>query len=115
VPRPRGWPHELSREWAWGGSTGSGVRVCVLDSGIEGGHPLVGPVGHAYVVAEDETVREDDAVDVIGHGTACAGIVRALAPDCELVSVRVLGGGLRGSGPVLLAGLRLRSSRGSRW
>jgi subtilisin len=111
VPRPPGWPDELTREWAWGGSTGAGVRVCILDSGIEGGHPLVGRVDYAYVV-DGDGIREDDNVDVMGHGTACAGIVRALAPDCELVSVRVLGGGLRGSGPVLLAGLRFAVEQG---
>ena len=33
---------ELSRDWAWGGSTGSGVRVAIIDSGIEGDHPDLG-------------------------------------------------------------------------
>ena len=40
-----------------------------------------------------------------GHGTACAGIVRALAPDVELTSVRVLGSGYTGGGEILLRGL----------
>jgi subtilisin family serine protease len=31
--------------------------------------------------------------------------VRSIAPDCEIVSVRVLGAGYTGSGPVLMAGL----------
>ena len=35
--------------------------------------------------------------DLYGHGTACAGIIRSLAPDVELVSVRVLGTDLRGN------------------
>jgi subtilisin len=42
---------------------------------------------------------------VCGHGTACAGIVRALAPECELHSVRVLGAGATGSGELILGGL----------
>ena len=29
------WPAEVTREWAWGGSTGKGVRVCILDSGVD--------------------------------------------------------------------------------
>jgi subtilisin family serine protease len=33
-------------------------------------------------------------------------VIRSLAPECELVSVRVLGAGYTGSGPVLLEGLR---------
>ena len=29
------WPERVTREWAWGGSTGKGMRVCILDSGVE--------------------------------------------------------------------------------
>jgi subtilisin family serine protease len=43
------------------------------------------------MAADEPVVTDDDPVDVVGHGTACAGIVHALAPDAELVSVRVLG------------------------
>jgi subtilisin family serine protease len=104
---PSGWPEEVTREWAFGGSTGAGVRVCVLDSGIEPDHPLVGAVERAVaVVREDGEIHIDDAEgDLCGHGTACAGIIRSLAPDTKLTSVRVLGAGYTGSGAVLLAGL----------
>ena len=50
--------------------------------------------------------REDDGGDVCGHGTACAGIIRSLAPGADLHSVRVLGAANTGSGSALLAGLR---------
>jgi subtilisin len=107
---PADWPDEVTREWAWGGSEGEGVRVCILDSGIEPQHPLVGPVEGAFAVSVGEdgeaVVEEDDEGDLCGHGTACAGIVRSLAPACRLFSVRVLGAGYTGSGPVLVAGLR---------
>ena len=110
------WPPEVSREWAWGGSTGRGVRVCILDSGIEPDHPAVGPVADAVAIVRDEngeiTVEPDEEGDLCGHGTACAGIVRSLAPDCELYSVRVLGAGYTGSGRVLVAGLRYALENG---
>jgi len=110
------WPERVDREWAWAGSTGADVSVCILDSGIEQGHPLVGKVERsvAVSVAEDGTtaIEEDDEGDLCGHGTACAGIVRSLAPDCELVSARVLGAGYTGSGPVMLAGLRWAVEQG---
>ena len=110
------WPPRVTREWAWGASTGKGVRVCVLDSGIEGEHPLVGGIEGAVAVnksADDTLVVEDDAEgDVAGHGTACAGIIRSLAPDCGLFSVRVLGAGYTGSGPILLHGLRWAVEQG---
>jgi subtilisin family serine protease len=95
--------------WDWGDSRGHGIRVCVVDSGVEGGHPLVGPVDGAWAVVKGEdgiSVRETEATDSCGHGTACAGIIRRTAPECELYSVQVLGKGFGGTGDVLLAGLR---------
>jgi subtilisin family serine protease len=104
------WPEQVTREWAFGGSTGKGVRVCILDSGIEAEHPRVGGVQGAVAFRRDEDDNveheQDTEGDLCGHGTACAGIVRQLAPECELYSARVLGAGFKGSGPVLLAGLR---------
>jgi subtilisin family serine protease len=85
------WPAAITRDWAFSNSTGKGARVCILDSGVELGHPRI---------------DEDAEGDVCGHGTACAGIVRALAPEAEIHSVRVLGPGYTGSGKILLAGLR---------
>jgi subtilisin family serine protease len=113
---PADWPERVTREWAWGGSTGAGIRVCVLDSGVERDHPRVGMVQHALVVnrSEDGTlaVVDDQIGDVAGHGTACAGIIRALAPDCELTSVRFLGSGNTGSGDMMLAGLSWAITQG---
>ena len=110
-----GWPERVTREWAWGGATGRGVSVCVLDSGIELDHPLVGEVQRSVAARKDGdtvVVEDDDQGDLCGHGTACAGIIRALAPDCELTSVRVLGAGYTGSAPVMLAGLEWAIDQG---
>jgi len=105
--RDPAWPGRFTREWAWGGSTGKGVRVAIVDSGVEPGHPLVGEVQQAVTIGDPDKVEvlPDTEGDLCGHGTACAGIVRSIAPDCEIVSVRVLGAGYTGSGPVLMAGL----------
>jgi subtilisin len=106
---PPSWPDRVTREWALGGSTGADVDVCVLDSGVEASHPLVGGLESSVAVVFDggePRVVEDDLGDVCGHGTACAGIVRSLAPDCRLHSVRVLGSGATGTGDLILAGLR---------
>lgn len=113
-PRARGLarslPAGIDREWAWGGSNGSGVRVAIVDSGIDAQHELVGGVQRAVAVEkasdEEPVVVEDQAGDVAGHGTACAGIVRSVAPACELWSVRVLGPRISGGAPALLTGLR---------
>lgn len=104
------WPLGDAREWAWGGALGAGVRVAIVDSGIDAGHPLVGAIQGAVAVVADEagelTVAEDTEGDAYGHGTACAAIVRKIAPECQIHSVRVLGGELTGTGPVLMRGLR---------
>jgi subtilisin len=109
-------PLDHPREWAWGGSTGAGVRVCILDSGVDGGHAAVGPIQAAFAVVQGDDgelrVEPDEAGDLYGHGTACAGVVRGLAPDVEIHSVRVLGAELTGGGSSLLHGLRWAIEQG---
>jgi subtilisin len=111
-----GWPERVTRDWAWGGSTGRGVKVCVLDSGIERGHPLVGDVQRSVASRKLEgggfEVVDDDEGDLCGHGTACAGIIRSLAPDCELIGIRVLGAGYTGSAGAMLTGLEWAIEQG---
>ncbi len=98
---------------AVGTSTGAGVRVCVVDSGIEAGHPAVGGLSGSFrVTGEDLAVVATEPGDSCGHGTACASIIRQAAPDCELYSVQVLGSGFSGTGKVLLAGLRWAVEQG---
>jgi len=99
----------ITREWAFGDGSGAGVKVAVIDSGIDAAHPAVGGrVGFVAMVEGGEEIEIDTSphVDDFGHGTACAGIIRALAPECELTSVKVLGKGLSGHGVVFAAGLR---------
>ena len=109
-------PERVDAEWAFGGSSGEGIKVCILDSGVETGHPLVGEVAGAVVISLDPDGRpvadEDTEGDLCGHGTACAGIVRSIAPAVEIYSVRVLGAGFKGSGQILLAGLRWAIEQG---
>ncbi len=101
----------LARDAAWGAGDGEGVTVAIIDSGVERDHPAVGGklVRSMRVELDEEgepQVHEDpDAIDVVGHGTACAGIIHALAPKAELVSIRVLGPDNRGKGVVFAAGL----------
>jgi len=99
----------ISRDWAWGGSTGAGVRVGIIDSGLETDHPrLRGRVVQSVAVElvdGEPTIVPDASGDLYGHATACGGIILGLAPDAELVSVRVLGADLRGKGTAFAAGL----------
>ena len=112
----RRWPARVDRDWAFGGSTGAGATVCVVDSGVDADHPRVGGIARALAVTIDEDdeahLDPDTTGDVCGHGTACAGIIRSVAPECEIVSVRVLGEGFVGSGPALIEGLRWAVNEG---
>lgn len=105
---------EISRAWAWGGAAGKGVRVAVVDSGVEHDHPwLDGSVKGGVIVEYDgrrkDSVRiTDDPAprDLFGHGTACAGIIHWIAPEAEIYSVRVLGKDLGGRALQFAGGLR---------
>lgn len=103
---------DLSESWAFGGATGAGVRVAVIDSGIDADHPaLDGCVdadgGMTFTVEKDERVvaTQGPHGDSFGHGTACAGIIHRIAPEAELFSVRVLGDNMRGRAVTFAAGL----------
>jgi subtilisin family serine protease len=73
---------------------------------------LAGAVAISVDEHGDPVASGDSEGDLCGHGTACAGVVRAVAPDIELYSVRVLGAGFKGSGKALLAGLRWAVGQG---
>ena len=80
----------------------------MIDSGDRRRPPggrRAGRVRVTYWVEDDEeiVVYTEPHTDDFGHGTACAGIIRSLAPDCELYSVKVLGPRLRGRGDVFAA------------
>ena len=96
---------------AFEGSTGRGVKVCVVDSGIDNQHPAIAGavVGWAEPTLDEEgnvTFNLEPHEDLFGHGTACAGIIRGIAPDVDLYSIRVLGRRLSGKAAIFSAGLR---------
>ena len=101
-----------AREWALEAATGAGVKVAVIDSGVDADHPRVGGLAGAVAVEIDDEapdgVRfvEGPHADLVGHGTACAGIIRSLAPAAEIYSVRVLGSNLKGKGRAFYQGIQ---------
>ena len=93
----------IDREWAFGGATGEGVSVAIVDSGVEGDHPAVrGRLTESWAVelqgGAAKVVSDPSGGDLFGHGTACAGIIAGMAPLVDLVSIRVLGSDLKGKG-----------------
>lgn len=93
---------------AWDYAVGAGIRVAVLDSGIDGGHPgLAGqvlatdefgrPLSKAFVdEVHTSPTLADALIDRAAHGTHVAGVIAAksfvpgVAPAAKLISVKVL-------------------------
>ena len=99
----------IREDTSWERCTGRGVRVAIVDSGIDTEHPdLKGKVRESVeAVAEDGKINFQPSTsgDQAGHGTACAGIITSIAPNAELYSVKVLGPNASGSGDMFLVGL----------
>jgi subtilisin family serine protease len=100
----------LDRNLVFGDADGRGVTVAVIDSGIDARNPaVVGRVRRHLVVelesGEAQVIEDPSAVDLVGHGTACAGIIAGIAPAADLVSIRILGADNRGKGLALAAAI----------
>jgi minor extracellular serine protease Vpr len=80
-------------------STGAGVLVAVIDTGVDYTHPdLGGGLGQGYKVVggHDYIDNDNDPIDIDGHGTRVAGIIAAngkfkgVAPDAKILAYRVV-------------------------
>jgi type VII secretion-associated serine protease mycosin len=109
LPEPVWALTRLRPDLAWPLSTGAGVTVAVIDSGVSPDHPaLAGKVlpGRDLVVEAGEAGAVDGVppgqCDEVGHGTVVAGIIAGraetsagyrfsgIAPDATILPVRVL-------------------------
>jgi subtilisin len=97
--------------------TGKGVKIAVLDSGVEVAHPSLGGV----VLSDDLAIVDQgfqietvpgEGRDVFGHGTAIAAIIRNVAPEANIGSFRVLGEQLRSRTLLIREGVRQALERG---
>jgi subtilisin family serine protease len=76
-------------------STGAGIRVAVLDTGVDKLHPaLAGKLmpGFDFVDFDNDPSEVGDPVANIsfGHGTHVAGLVAMVAPNAKIMPLRVL-------------------------
>lgn len=97
--------------------TGKGIKVAIVDSGIrpddprlkgakiEGWNIRFGATGHALLGA--------DFTDEAGHGTEVAAAIHRIAPDAELLAVKIMDARLRTSADLMAAGLETASRHGA--
>lgn len=90
--------------------SGRGVRIALIDSGVDTLHPVFAgaDLTHVRIVQKGAlfALEPGEPVDSSGHGTACAGIIRGLVPEAALVSVCAFGPDGRCSREGLVAALR---------
>lgn len=78
-------------------SRGHGIKVAIIDSGVEVAHPALRGLSliDDLAIVQDEdglNVEAGGGLDVFGHGTAVAWSVLQTAPDAGIGSFRVLDG-----------------------
>ena len=118
-----------------GGINGSGIDVCIVDTGVDYNHPalagkvvaqkcyccknpLIGCGDTQPGYCPDGTAIDDDAMDDNGHGTHCAGIVastndtyKGVAPASSLMAVKVLDSKGQGYESDIIAGIEWCSNQ----
>lgn len=111
------WIHPEEAASAIREGRGKGIRIAVLDSGIEAGHPRLAGLSLRDDIAIVESGSRLCAVpgegkDLYGHGTGVAGIIHEMAPEAEIGSIRVLGEALAARTAIILHGAHLAMERG---
>ncbi len=101
--------------WSKYGLTGSGIKIGILDTGIDYKHPdLGGGIGPSFKIlgGYDFINNDSDPMDDNGHGTHIAGIAAAngdslkgVAPDAKLYDYKVLDKYETGSYSIIIAGI----------
>lgn len=113
-----GTPQAYAAQWAidamnlpkaWKLAQGEGVRIAVLDTGVDTRHPAL---RHRLIAGRDFVDDDDDPSEragrtagEYGHGTHVAGLIAKAAPQAQLMPLRVLNSKGRGNGWVLAEAL----------
>jgi thermitase len=87
----------LEEAHALAGRLGRGVKVAVMDTGVDLDHPMLrealAPSREWWDFVDNDAVPQEEGVFGVGghgHGTNVAGIVRQVAPRVTILPIRVL-------------------------
>lgn len=117
INSPGGFPPLDQVRKAAASGTGRGVRIAVIDSGIETNHPRLSGVTFTDSVSFEERhgrieTMENSGGDTFGHGTAVADIIHQHAPEAEIGSFRVIDSQSVSRTHFICAGVREAIKRG---
>jgi len=114
-----------TRTWSliYNGSniTGKHESICVIDTGVDYTHPALGSCSNSsflngtcpkVIAGYDFANTDNDPMDDNGHGTHVAGIaastndtIRGIAPDANIVAMKVLDASGNGNSQKLVSGI----------
>jgi subtilisin family serine protease len=99
-----------SRE-AFPGATGRGVRVTVIDSGVNPKHPHIQGVAGGIAIGMESGINS--YVDFLGHGTAVLAAIQEKAPDAEFYAIKIYYRSLRTDINLLITALHWAIGEGA--
>ncbi len=86
---------DINASFAWNYSTGKGIKIAIIDTGIDMTHPDL--MDNIYPSSYDALTRKEPSIISHPHATHCAGIAAAVrnndyaiagvAPDSKLISI----------------------------
>ncbi|WP_432164685.1 S8 family peptidase [Streptomyces sp. bgisy031] len=112
---------QINAPQAWAkGFDGKGIKVAVLDTGIDGTHPDV----KDRIAGEKSFIPGEDITDKVGHGThvastiagtgaASGGEYKGVAPEADLLVGKVLSNEGQGSDSQVIEGMEWAKAQGA--
>jgi len=81
------------------GATGEGLKIAVIDSGVNMSHP------HIISKTSNVVLAGDASADELGHGTAVMAAIQEKAPAAEYFALKLFGNSLTAASSLMLQAL----------